>query len=161
MLSAIRRYVVILAVGLWLGGFTFYAAVVVPTGADVLGSSEAQGFVTREVTRHLNEIGIAALAILLWNAIVERGKLLFATWLGMQLAQLALLLIHPRLDAMLNPVTHDIAPDFHLVHEVYLWIAATQWGLGLVHVWCLLDGWYRPARAKIAAQAGTGEQVLV
>jgi hypothetical protein len=145
MLSAVRQYLVVLAIALWLGGFTFYALVVVPTGADVLGGSVEQGFVTRVVTLHLNRIALGALLILLWNVVVQRGKLLTATWLGMLLAQLALFAIHPRLDGMLDPTTHDVASDFHLLHEVYLWIAAIQWGLGLAHIWAVLAGNRREA----------------
>jgi hypothetical protein len=141
MPTAVRQYLVVLAIALWLGGFTFYAVVVVPTGAEVLGGSVEQGFVTRVVTRWLNLIALAALLVLLWNVIVSPGKLLAATWLGMVLAQMALFALHPRLDAMLDPATHDVAADFHLLHEIYLWIAAIQWGLGLAHVWCVLAGW--------------------
>ncbi len=144
MLSAIRQFVVILAVAFWLGGFSFYAIVVVPTGAAVLGGSEEQGFVTRVVTQHLNQIAVAALAILLCNVIVERGKWLWATWLSMAAAQALLMAMHPRLDALLDPATHDIAPDFHWLHEAYLWISGIQWGLGLTHVWFLLAAWRRP-----------------
>ena len=48
----IRQFLVMSAVALWLGGFTFYALVVVPTGTDVLGGSVEQGFVTQAVTRN-------------------------------------------------------------------------------------------------------------
>ncbi len=143
MHTALRQYLVVLAIALWLGGFTFYAAVVVPTGAEVLGGNIEQGFVTQEVTRYLNWIALGALGILLWNVVVERGKLLAATWLGMLLAQLLLFALHWPLDAMLDPATHDVASDFHFLHEVYLWIAAIQWGLGLTHVWCVLAAWRR------------------
>jgi hypothetical protein len=147
MLTAVRQYLVVLAIALWLGGFTFYALVVVPIGAEVLGGSIEQGFVTRAVTVHLNQIALGALLILLWNVAVERGVLLTATWLGMLLAQLALFAIHPRLDALLDPTTHDVASDFHFLHEVYLWIAAIQWGLGLAHIWAVLAAWRREARS--------------
>jgi hypothetical protein len=146
LLTAVRQYLVILAIALWLGGFTFYALIVVPTGAEVLGGSIEQGFVTRLVTVDLNRIAAAALLVLLWNVVAERGKLLAATWLAMALAQLALFALHGRLDALLDPVTHDVAGDFHFLHEVYLWIAAIQWGLGLAHVWCVLAGWRERAR---------------
>ncbi len=142
MHTPVRQFVVILAVALWLGGFTVYAAVVVPTGAEVLGGNEEQGFVTASCDAAFElDCGLAALLILLWNVLAQRDKLLLATWLGMLLAQLALLAIHPRLDAMLDPATHDVADDFHFLHEVYLWIAAIQWGLGLAHVWCVLAAW--------------------
>ena len=48
---ALRRFIVLVALCFWQGGFTFYAGVVVPVGTDVLGSSLKQGFVTRRVTR--------------------------------------------------------------------------------------------------------------
>jgi hypothetical protein len=145
MHTAFRQYLVVLAIALWLGGFTFYALVVVPTGAEVLGGSVEQGFVTQAVTLHLNRIALGALLVLLWNVIAEPGKLLAATWLAVVLAQLALFVLHGRLDAMLDPATHDVAGDFHFLHEVYLWIAAIQWGLGLTHVWCVLAGWRKKA----------------
>ena len=43
----------------WLGGFTFYAAVVVPIGREVLGS--AQSDVTRHVSFYLNLTAAIAL----------------------------------------------------------------------------------------------------
>jgi hypothetical protein len=145
VLTAIRQYLVVLAIALWLGGFTFYALVVVPTGAEVLGGTIEQGFVTQQVTRYLNWIALGALAILLWNLAVQRGKLLAATWVGMLLAQVLLFALHGPLDARLDPATHDVASDFHYLHEVYLWIAAIQWGLGLAHIWCVLAAWRNKA----------------
>ena len=143
---ALRQYLVVLAIALWLGGFTFYALVVVPAGAEVLGGSVEQGFVTQAVTLHLNRIALGALLVLLWNVVAEPGKLLAATWLGMVVAQLALFALHGRLDAMLDRTSHAVADDFHFLHESYLWIAAIQWGLGLTHVWCVLAGWRDQAR---------------
>jgi hypothetical protein len=148
MVTAIRQYLVILAIALWLGGFTFYALVVVPHGGEVRGGSLEQGFVTRLVTVDLNWIGLGALAILLWNVLAQRGKLLTATWLGILLTQLALFAIHPRLDAMLDPTTYDVASDFHFLHEIYLWIAAIQWGLGLAHIGFVLAGNRREVAAS-------------
>jgi uncharacterized membrane protein len=141
MQTALRQYLVILAIAMWLGGFTFYAVVVVPTGAEVLGGSDEQGFVTQVVTRHLNWIALVALVILLGNVIVERGTALTATWLGMLLAQAALFWMHSVLDQRLDPQTHGIADDFHFLHEAYLWVSAVQWLLGLAHIWFVLAGW--------------------
>ncbi|HTU25423.1 MAG TPA: hypothetical protein VMF30_08505 [Pirellulales bacterium] len=153
-MSPLRQYLVILAAGLWLGGFTFYATVVVPTGAEILGGSTEQGFITRVVTWYLNLIAAGALAVLLWNVLATRGKLLAATWLAMAGAQVALFVLHPRLDAMLDPATHGVADEFHILHEVYLWIAAVQWGLGLAHVWLVLAAWRNAANpASVAHRA--------
>ena len=53
----LRRLLVLAAFAFWQGGFTFYAAVVVPVGTEVLGSSMEQGSITRRVTVYLNMAG--------------------------------------------------------------------------------------------------------
>ena len=72
--SVVRRFVALLAFAAWLGGFTFYAAVVVPAGTEVLGGAVAQGFITQAVTLHLNLLGVGALAALLWNGLATRVR---------------------------------------------------------------------------------------
>ena len=59
----IRRYLLLMSLMFWQGGFTFYSAVVVPIGSDLLGSGRDQGFITRSVTNYLNLAGVAALAL--------------------------------------------------------------------------------------------------
>ena len=54
--------VAIAALAVWLGGLVFYATLVIPAGAEVLGGHTAFGFVTREVTNRLNLLGSAVLA---------------------------------------------------------------------------------------------------
>ena len=68
MLTLLRRFSVIAALMFWQGGFTFYAAVVVPIGQENLGHEE-QGFITREVTNYLNLAGAAALLLLAWDVV--------------------------------------------------------------------------------------------
>src|SRR5689334_8725515 len=57
LLGAARRFIVISAIAFWLGGFTFYAGVAIPTGVEVLGTHKAVGFITQGVTRWLNVAG--------------------------------------------------------------------------------------------------------
>ena len=54
MTRFLRRFLVLAALMFWQGGFTFYAAVVIKVGQDVLGSHRRQGFVTRRVAQYLN-----------------------------------------------------------------------------------------------------------
>src|SRR5437764_12169532 len=83
-----RRFLVILALGFWLGGFTFYAGVVIHIGHRVFGSARETGFLTQQVTGWLNLSGVLALGILFWNALaagwnlrVHRLKIgLWLTW---------------------------------------------------------------------------------
>src|SRR5437764_15421395 len=101
MATLFRRFLVLAALMFWQGGFTFYAAVVVPVGQHVLGSHAAQGFITREVTRYLNLAGAAALVFLVWDVAAARDPRALRTglrWLavaGMLATLAALAWLHP------------------------------------------------------------------
>ena len=69
-MTILRRFLVLIALFFWQGGFTFYAAVVVPVGQQVLHSHLRQGFVTQQVTNYLNLTGAIALVPLAWEAAV-------------------------------------------------------------------------------------------
>ena len=56
--TLLRRFVTMAALAFSLGGFSFYAAVVVPTGTQVLDAT-SQGFVTQQVTRNAQTADIA------------------------------------------------------------------------------------------------------
>jgi hypothetical protein len=126
---------------IWWGGLTFYAVFVVPTGVEVLGGETEQGFVTQRVSNSINLLATLTLAVLVWNAAVrwrESGRrmraILIISWLVMAGTLVALYLIHPRLDAMLDAQTHSIInpSTFHSLHETYLTIVSVQWFAGLV-----------------------------
>src|SRR5262245_18534966 len=101
MTRTIRAYVALAAWALWMGGFAFYFGVVVPTGGKVIGGSE-QGYVTQQVTSWLNLIGLASLAILLWNAVPDRDPLLLSTWALLAALHIALFAMHWHLDGLIN-----------------------------------------------------------
>ena len=136
MIQLIFRVVLIAAFAVWFGGFTFYTSVVVPIGTDVLGSSRTQGFVTQQVTDLLNWIGGFALALMVvdffWNRL-RRGKRR-SLWFGITVGLLflfwiLLLVVHPMLDAMLEP-EHEHVNDsakFYQMHRIYLWGSTIQW----------------------------------
>src|SRR5262245_29351088 len=69
----ILRWIALVALSVWVGGFTFYSAVVIPILHDVLGSL-GTGSVTREVTDALNLAGVVALASL-WVLVVSERSL--------------------------------------------------------------------------------------
>ena len=66
-MRTLRRFLVLLVLMCWQGGFTFYTAVVVPIGTAVLETALAQGWITRQVTVYLNLAGAAALVMLGWD----------------------------------------------------------------------------------------------
>lgn len=145
-----RRFLVIVAVGFWLGGFTFYAGVVIHTGHRVFGSARETGFLTQQVTGWLNASGVAALAILFWNALASRNLRsrwlksgLWWTWVAMAAVQVMLYALHPLLDRMLNVETHRIVEQarFYHLHAVYMNLSTFQWSAGLLHTLLALLVW--------------------
>jgi hypothetical protein len=142
-----RRFLFFAAVAFWLGGFTFYSAVVIHVGTRVLGSHVKQGLITQRVTEWLNVAGAVALPVMLWNARAvwaARGRALrltlAATWAIMALVQAELFALHPTMDRLIDGrAVLDVAA-FDRLHVAYLTSATVQWAAGLVHVWCALSG---------------------
>lgn len=135
------RAIVLLGWALYFGGFTVYAGFVVPIGADVLGSDRAQGFITREVTQVLNVLGAAALLLLAVDALVrrtrERARFALAT-LGLAvLCQALLFVLHPWMDALLDPTERAVREPaaFYTRHRYYLWAAGFLWLFMLHQLW--------------------------
>ncbi|HEY7329850.1 MAG TPA: hypothetical protein VH592_19605 [Gemmataceae bacterium] len=144
----LRRYLVLIALSFWQGGFTFYAAVVVPIGQQVFGHLR-QGFLTRQVTVYMNLAGALALLVLLWDLLFARDAsrwrrwsrwLLWASMTGM----LGWLLqLHGQLDELLVVKGNIIRdPDvFRMQHRLYLWISTAQWACGLLYLVTTLVVW--------------------
>ena len=144
-----RRYLVLLAISLWLGGFTFYSVVVIHTAHRVLDSMLETGLITQQVSNWLNIIGVGALLILLWNTAVEwrHGTqvrwLLSAGWLIMTAIQVWLFLLHPVLDRQINLETRHLVDrqQFRPVHTFYVTLSTVQWAAGLIYLFCTLHAW--------------------
>src|SRR5262245_42393816 len=100
-----RRTLVLAALALWLGGFTFYSAVVVPIGSEQLGFV-TQGFITRNVTAVLNVIGTAALVPLAWDAWAGSPRVRWQRlllWVALAATLAALWALHPHLADLMDP----------------------------------------------------------
>src|SRR5437016_2549743 len=130
MMALTRRFLVLVALMFWQGGFTFYAAVVVPVGQEVLGSHRRQGFITRRVTTYLNLTGAAALLPLAWDAAASgdranRRRLRWLAWLVMLLAQATLFGLHDYLDQLMDPEAWSLTDrhTFRSGHRWYLWVS--------------------------------------
>ena len=155
----VRRFVVLAALMFWLGGFTFYASVVVPTGTQVLGNSpRRQGFITRKVTRQLNGYAAVALAILAVEVAASgdpswpRWWSRLGLWLFMAGCQAALFRLHGQLDSLLverGGIVLDVNA-FRPLHRAYLWTHTLQWGAGLVFIVLVLLGWRAGDRSEAA-----------
>jgi hypothetical protein len=147
LITTIRRFLVAAALGLWVGGFTFYSAVVIHVGTNVLGDHRQVGFITQRVSNWLNLIGAFALVLALWNmAAIRAGAArwrraaLAVTWLFMTLSLAALVVLHRSLDGVLDAGSQEITSydEFLWLHRAYLAVSTAQWGASLLHSFCLL-----------------------
>jgi hypothetical protein len=144
-----RRLLIMAAFAVWQGGFIFYTAVVVPIGAEVLGSARRQGFITRQVTDAMNACGAVALSAMAWEVVScrdPRRRRVFARaalWALMAGCAVALFLLHPRMEALLdvpNQAIVDVAA-FRPLHRAYLWVSSGQWACATVYLALTLAAW--------------------
>ena len=119
------------ALALWLGGFTFYAAVVVPDLHENLGGMET-GEISRRVAPSLYLIGAAALALGWLVALTDRshrsgwrGKARLGLLAANSLLLITLVLMHRSLGLQLD--SGGKLAEFRSFHEVYLTTWTVQW----------------------------------
>ncbi len=152
----------------WLGGLTFYAAVVIPTANKVLGSHLRVGFVTQQVTGWINVSATVALLVLLvpllaGRASTQRGLwlVLLGTWLMMAGSQAGLFVLHSVLDGLLDPARRQILDEdrFYGLHRAYLITTMMQQAAGLVHITGVLTAW-RFSDRKAPAWVGSDQNGL-
>jgi hypothetical protein len=150
LIELTRRFIVIAAIAFWLGGFTFYASVVIHTGHHVFGSHLETGFLTQKVTNWLNLSGVITLTILLANGLVDWRQAsrhlrtcLWLTWAIMAAILVALSLLHPMLDHVIDIDAHRFVDRsrFHSLHATYMNLSTAQWVAGLLHLWLTLLLW--------------------
>src|SRR4051812_25885455 len=151
------RYLSIIGLCFWMGGFTFYAGVVIHVGHRVFGSHREIGFLTREVTVWLNRTGVIVLLILLANHLFYSRtgspwlkNIRLGTLLLMAAVQAALFLIHPRLDQILDFPGHAILnhSSFHSLHLLYINLSTLQWSAALVQLGAVLLAWRRSDQGR-------------
>ncbi len=148
-MTVVRRFCLLVAIMFWQGGFTFYGAVVVPIGSEVLGSHQAQGFVTRSVTNYLNIAGIVAICFWIWDlasvrdTVVVRRRLRWGLWLVLLLTLGLLGWLHVLMDQCLDLEAQEILDKARLryLHVWYLNISTIQWATSLLLVVLTLLTW--------------------
>jgi hypothetical protein len=167
----LRRFAVLAALVFWQGGFTFYAAVVVPVGQAVLESHFEQGLITRQVTGWLNLAGAAALPLMALDLVATRDKAMrccwarWAAWASMLMLLLALFWLRPHLDSLLDLDTHQVREGqrrlFSTGHRWYLWLSTIQWAFSVLFALLTLQVWRSEDRvAGEQAKGGCQNKVL-
>jgi hypothetical protein len=156
-LALLGRLLVILAGAFWLGGLTFYGAVVIHTASDVLGSHRLVGFITQRVTVWLNVSAVVALAIFLVNLLIcwrFAGRVaksaIASSWLLMLFMQIVQFALHPMLDRLLDPQGHRILnSSFFSLHRMYLFSSMLQQAGGLLYLVVTLYVWQQIDRVRL------------
>ena len=147
-MTLFRRFLLLVAIAFWQGGFMFYGGVVVPTGTAVLGSEVEQGFITESVTNSLNYAG--GVCVLLWGitiALDARSPILKracgAMWLFITAALAVLIGLHVQMDRLLNVADHTVLNEdrFLGLHQAYLTTISLQWIVCLLLLLLTLQMW--------------------
>ncbi len=127
-MAVARAYVSAILIALWVGAFTFYAAVVVPSGTVVVGST-AQGFVTREVTVWLNVFSCLIAIAMMTEVQRDFSWRRFSATLLFLLAIPALAYLHGVLSSQMDGSTQSVAApeSFYGSHRIYLILSTLQW----------------------------------
>jgi voltage-gated potassium channel Kch len=138
--SRLLRWFFVVALTIYVGGFTFYSVVVIPILHDRLESAFLAGLVTQRVTDALNLLGVATLS-LGWCVYCVRAMHRFRSdpprrwdfWplLISSIGLVVLLVLHRLLDRKLETGT---LAGFYPYHRAYLWVSTVQWfaNLGLL-----------------------------
>jgi hypothetical protein len=138
----VARLLALWALTYWVGGFTFYSAVVIPLLHEELGSSLETGLVTRRVTDVLNLLGIATITLGWIATFMERTGKLFTTnrWRSTIVALavttvclIILIALHRVLDRKLDGADMH---DFYPLHRLYLWVCTVQWFANMILLRC-------------------------
>lgn len=144
-METVRLFFLYLAIAFSFGGFSFYAAVVVPIGSNVFDAT-SQGFITQQVTNIINVASAVTLFTLVWEGLASRHRRspsqntifvgLLATY---AICLTALFMIHPQLDALLDNENLSVeAPDkFYNLHRVYLWVSTIEWLATIGLIWLI------------------------
>lgn len=147
-MNLFERTAILVVMTLWWGGLTFYSAVVVPVGTEVLESTELQGLVTQQVTRYLNALGLLAVCAIIWILLrlegarsIAKSKELIALGAVLLALQGGLYWLHGELGRQL--IEDPDREAFYNTHRVYLLLIAVQWGLGLMSLVQILKLWRR------------------
>ena len=156
MTTVLRRLLLLLSLMLWQGGFMFYGAVVVPVGAEVLGSHREQGFVTQSVTNYLNVAGAVALVVWCWDIAVGHAaggsRLRWIGW-GLLVVLLGVLAwLHMRLDELLDVQEFRILDRsvYRRLHQWYLIVSTVQWAGAVVMMACTIRKWRDTDSSRIS-----------
>ena len=105
----IAPFLTIITFALWWGGFTFYAAWVIPTAHEVTGNHILTGMITQRVSNVLNVLITVFIAVSMVTFYVEKRKK--RQWIPLSIIALGLLVLvvlHPKMDTFVQVETQSL-----------------------------------------------------
>lgn len=146
-MNYLRQILWMILFALWFGGFTFYAALVVPLANSILPETVQFGFVSQRVTHGINALNGAFIVVATWEIVTQyrlancrmRWINLLAISVIMSAATLiGMLLIRVRLDAMMDSTTlqinEPVSGSFYAAHAMYLNLSTLAWLAGIAQL---------------------------
>jgi len=138
---------------LWWGGFTFYAAFVIPTGQKVLGDHVMMGFITEEVAPKISYAAIIACLFSFFNEWLggEKNRRFVLVSLSiMFLLTIGLFILYPFMHDLLDNQTHKEIDhnQFYFLHRIYLIISTILWINGIVFILRLIKDFLTVKKEK-------------
>jgi hypothetical protein len=162
-MTLMRRYLVILALMFWVGGFMFYGAVTVPVVRGVLNPDPAQSKITRQVTAWMNLSGTLALLVFfvdLYGSPVRPRSRRALAWASMTVAHMALFWMHRKMSHQMDdPHFYRLRENmahFQSWHRVYMWISTFQWASAMAFAALSIMTWRQEDRLSIIPESGPG-----
>ena len=119
-----------IAWGMWWGGLSFYAIVVVPIGTEQIGSV-GQGFITQEVTQWHNVFSMLFVLCLAIEAFNRKTRSVWIVVALLATITIALLIAHSMLSQQMDFQKKTVPTNFYSQHAIYLWITAAEWFVGM------------------------------
>jgi hypothetical protein len=142
-----RRFLVVLALMFWQGGFMFYGAVTVPVIREQLSGRPERGVITQHVTQWMNLFGTLALMAMFADVLASRPPVLkrwrMVAWLGMALPHLAVVLLHRGMSRQMGSAAFLSSgiETFMAWHRAYLLLNTLQWLAGMCFLLLSLRAW--------------------
>lgn len=152
-MTSLRRFLVVLALMGWLGGFMFYGGVTVPVVRATLEGMPERSLITQRVTAWMNLLGTLALIPLfadVYASPLPRRRGRWVAWLLMAVPMPALVWLHRVMSRqMAAPGFHDADPTAFLNwHRAYLLLNTLQWAGGMAFTWLALRAWRAEDQAR-------------
>lgn len=141
----LSRFLAIVALMYWLGGFVFYSSLVVPTGRATLKPPSDQAFVTAAVTGKMAWVATGAWLVLLLEWLQStRSPWRFALLCGLAALQVVMALLHGPMVQYMDASTLTVVDVAAIrpYHKAYMVVGSIQIAMALIYIGLTVAQWH-------------------